>query len=186
MILGSAAPPASDDGGMRRRFLSRLVVVALAVVVTTGTVSCTGASDTRTPTPPGSPGSAASRLPTGTLRLLTARGAVTVRVEIAETPQTRAFGLMRRRQLAPSAGMAFLFGAPATNVFWMKDTLIPLSIAFWDRSQRIVAMLDMAPCRSRNCRLYSPGRSYIGAVEVNQGFFRRHGVKVGDRVELER
>ena len=82
--------------------------------------------------------------------------------------------------------MAFLFDRPTSSSFWMKDTLIPLSIAFWDRSRRIVAILDMAPCRRSPCPLYSPGTSYIGAVEVNRGFFRQHGVRVGDRVELER
>ena len=128
----------------------------------------------------------ATALPTGALHLLSPERAVTVRVEIAETPETRRTGLMHRRRLPPDAGMAFLFDTATVYRFWMKNTLIPLSIAFWDRSGRIVAILDMAPCRTDDCRLYSPGKPYIGAVEVNQGFFRRHGVKVGDRVELER
>ena len=128
----------------------------------------------------------ATALPTGALHLLSPERAVTVRVEIAETPETRRTGLMHRRHLPPDAGMAFLFDTPTVNWFWMKNTLIPLSIAFWDSSGRIVAILDMAPCKTDSCRLYSPGTSYIGAVEVNQGFFKARGVKVGDRVELER
>ena len=88
--------------------------------------------------------------------------------------------------MPPDAGMAFLFEEPTINWFWMKNTYIPLSIAFWDESRRIVAILDMTPCRKKPCPLYWPGTSYIGAVEVNRGFFRAHGVQVGARVELSR
>ncbi len=93
---------------------------------------------------------------------------------------------MERRHLAPNAGMVFLFDEPSTNRFWMKNTLIPLSIAFWDEAGRIVSIVDMAPCREEPCPLYSAGTPYIGAVEVNRGFFKSYGVKVGDRVELQR
>ena len=93
---------------------------------------------------------------------------------------------MGRRVLPPDAGMAFLFDEPTRNWFWMKNTFIPLSIAFWDDSGRIVEIFDMTPCPRPPCRLYLPGRPYIGAVEVNRGFFRSHGVQVGDRVELAR
>ena len=68
----------------------------------------------------------------------------------------------------------------------MKNTLIPLSIAFWDRNGVIAAIMDMQPCRAEPCPRYRPGIMYVGAVEVNQGFFEDHGVEVGDRVELER
>jgi hypothetical protein len=67
----------------------------------------------------------------------------------------------------------------------MKDTLIPLSIAFWDERDRIVAILDLDPCREDPCPVYSPGASYVGAVEANQGYFDRHGVETGDVVRLE-
>ncbi|HZP91239.1 MAG TPA: DUF192 domain-containing protein [Actinomycetota bacterium] len=105
-------------------------------------------------------------------------------VEIADTPAERARGLMGRSSLGADEGMAFLFDSPTTAAFWMKDTPIPLSIAFWDRDGRIVAILDMEPCRRDPCPTYAPGIPYVGAVEVNQGFFQRHGVKVGDRVAL--
>jgi uncharacterized membrane protein (UPF0127 family) len=118
--------------------------------------------------------------------LLSADGPVTLRVEIADTPLARSRGLMGRRHLAPKAGMAFLFDHPTENRFWMKNTLIPLSIAFWGEAGRIVSIVDMVPCREGPCPLYSAGTPYIGAVEVNRGFFRAHGVRVGDRVELQR
>jgi uncharacterized protein len=169
----------------------RLLLTGMAAIVVLETaVSCGSDGATRPSRGAGSPRALAASplapLPTATLRLLSARGNVTVRVEIADTPYARGRGLMERRHLAPNAGMVFLFDEPTTNRFWMKNTLIPLSIAFWDEAGRIVALLDMAPCRKAPCRLYSAGTSYIGAVEVNRGFFETHGVKLGDRVELQR
>ncbi|HXF56441.1 MAG TPA: DUF192 domain-containing protein [Actinomycetota bacterium] len=125
-------------------------------------------------------------LPRGRLTIVTDRGPVVLRVEVAETPQARRRGLMGRPSLPEDAGMVFLFDRPTQGAFWMKDTLIPLSIAFWGQDGRIVAMLDMEPCRADPCLRYAPGVPYVGAVEVNLGFFERHGVEVGDRVELER
>jgi hypothetical protein len=66
----------------------------------------------------------------------------------------------------------------------MKDTLIPLSIAFWAEDRRIVAILDMQPCREEPCEIYRPGVTYVGAVEANVGYFEEHDVEVGDPVEL--
>jgi uncharacterized membrane protein (UPF0127 family) len=111
---------------------------------------------------------------------------VRVQVEIAETAEAKARGLMGRTTLREDAGMVFLEDEPAVSGFWMKDTLIPLSIAFWDKSGRIFRILDMEPCPDDQCPQYDPEGAWVGAVEVNQGFFQEHGVEVGDRVELER
>jgi uncharacterized protein len=150
---------------LARSAAARLAVVALTVS------ACSGS---------------AAPLPTGTAILSTADGAVSVRVEIAEKPDARATGLMGRTALASDAGMAFLFDEPTRGPFWMKDTLIPLSIAFWDEEGRIVAVLDMSPCSADPCPRYQPGSEYVGALEVNVGFFRDHGVAVGDLVRLDR
>jgi uncharacterized membrane protein (UPF0127 family) len=123
---------------------------------------------------------------TGRLTILTRSGEVTLHVEIASTEGARATGLMRRTSLGEDAGMVFLFGQPSDGPFWMKDTLIPLSIAFWAADGRVLAILDMDPCRADPCHLYSPGVTYVGAVEVNQGWFAAHDVRVGDTVELMR
>jgi hypothetical protein len=64
----------------------------------------------------------------------------------------------------------------------MKNTLIPLSIAFFDRQGVILRILDMEPCRADPCPVYYPGVVYQGALEVNQGWFRRRGLKEGARV----
>jgi uncharacterized membrane protein (UPF0127 family) len=116
----------------------------------------------------------------------TADGAVTVRVEVADSRAERERGLMGRRELADNAGMVFVFHTDSTSAFWMKDTLIPLSIAFYAESGRIVRILDMEPCRRDPCALYDPGASYRGALEVNRGAFDRWGVREGDVLRLER
>ncbi len=91
---------------------------------------------------------------------------------------------MGRRSLAPDAGMVFLEDGPTDATFWMKDTLLPLSIAFWGTDGRIVDLQDMAPCRADPCPRYRSTAPYVGAVEVNLGFFAAHGVRVGDTVRL--
>lgn len=111
-------------------------------------------------------------------------GTAVMRVEVAATPEARAQGLMGRTKLPADQGMAFVFDHPTTGRFWMRDTLIPLSIAFWDERDRVVAILDMQPCRVDPCPTYGPDRPYVGAVEVNLGYFEDHGIQVGDHVEL--
>ena len=173
---------------MSKPSMKRACWTGLAVLLVglgAGAASCDGKDAVRSVRSPAERVRGAP-LPTGTLRIGTAQGTVVVRVEIAETPETRRRGLMHRPTLAPNAGMVFLFESPASGLFWMKNTLIPLSVAFWDRSGHIVAILDMEPCRADPCRLYSPRTTYIGAVEVNRGFFSLHGVSIGDVVELER
>jgi uncharacterized membrane protein (UPF0127 family) len=127
-----------------------------------------------------------SGLPRGVLIVQTDEGDVRIQVEIAETPIDRARGLMERGSLPQNAGMVFLEDEPAEGGFWMKDTLIPLSIAFWGRDGRIFQILDMEPCRSDDCPLYEPDGEWVGAAEVNQGFFEDHGVGIGDGVVLRR
>jgi uncharacterized membrane protein (UPF0127 family) len=111
---------------------------------------------------------------------------VVLDVEIAETRRARATGLMGRESLPGDAGMVFLERTPVRQSFWMKDTLIPLSVAFWDKRGEIIAILDMEPCRADPCPTYDPGVAWLGAVEVNQGFFSQRGVEVGDEVTLRR
>jgi uncharacterized membrane protein (UPF0127 family) len=118
------------------------------------------------------------------VEIQTADGPVELHVELADTTEERATGLMGREDIGPHDGMAFAFGEPTEGTFWMKNTLIPLSIAFWDEGGRIVAILDMEPCTDDPCPTYGPGVPYVGALEVEQGAFEEQGVEVGDRLEL--
>jgi uncharacterized membrane protein (UPF0127 family) len=124
--------------------------------------------------------------PRGTALIDTGADTVTVQVELAVTGQQQARGLMFRTTLASNAGMAFLFGRTVQGGFWMKNTRIPLSIAFWNAKRRIVRILDMSPCRADPCPVYNPGVPYVGALEVNRGAFRRWGVTRGDTVTIRR
>lgn len=107
-----------------------------------------------------------------------------ISVEIADTPSERGQGLMGRETLPADAGMVFVFPEDVRGAFWMKDTLVPLSIAFYSADGRILEILDMEPCAADPCPLYDPGVAYRGALEVNQGAFAGWGVSVGDRLRI--
>jgi hypothetical protein len=151
-----------------------IAALAIGLLLTT---ACTGSGSSASSPP--------APLARGTLIIRTQAGSVPLAVQIARTDAARRRGLMGRRSLAPDAGMVFVFPGPVRSGFWMKDTLIPLSIAFWDASDRIVATLEMVSCRTDPCRLYTPSVEYVGAVEANRGWFTEHGVRPGDHVVLE-
>ncbi len=108
---------------------------------------------------------------------------VRVRVEIADNASEHARGLMYRTTLAENRGMLFIFEGEQTLSFWMKNTLIPLSIAFIGSEGRIVDIQDMKPLDD-DPPSYVSARPAQYALEVNQGFFEERGVEVGDRAEL--
>lgn len=106
---------------------------------------------------------------------------VPVRVEVADTSQEMQTGLSNRTALAQDAGMLFIFDQERLRSFWMKNTLIPLSIAYIDAEGRIVDIQDMQPLDETPHPSAEPARY---ALEVNQGFFDERGVMVGDMVDL--
>jgi uncharacterized membrane protein (UPF0127 family) len=103
-------------------------------------------------------------------------------IEVADTPGERAIGLMNRESLPEDAGMLFDFGADVQVGFWMRDTLIPLSIAFIDKEGMIVHIEDMEP-QTEN--LHSSPTLYRYAIEVNQGWYTDNGIAAGDTVRVE-
>lgn len=107
----------------------------------------------------------------------------TLTVELATTPTARSCGLSQRNELPPNHGMLFVFPDLRPRTFWMKDTKIPLSIAFLDESGKILSLQNMIPLQTDE-RYHSlqPARY---ALEVNQGWFERHGIEVGDRVKMK-
>ncbi|HYM70118.1 MAG TPA: DUF192 domain-containing protein [bacterium] len=142
------------------------------------------------PTAP--PARAACTVPTFTYKhgvvTFTEGGAATrVQVEIADTEAAREVGLMCRTALAPDAGMLFVFEDITRDPFWMKDTLIPLSIAFIDNAGHIVGLLDMAVAADPEngpFPTYGPKNQYRYALEVNQGFFAQHGIDAKAQVSV--
>lgn len=129
---------------------------------------------------------AGATFPKGQAILRTPAKTVAVQVELARTSEQLGQGLQGRTSLPRNAGMAFLFGRETRSRFWMKDTKIPLSIAFWGRRGRILKILDMTPCLRDPCPHYDPRVAFWGALEVNRGAFRRWGVRAGDFVAIRR
>jgi uncharacterized protein len=128
----------------------------------------------------------ASPLPRTTAVLDTGERRVRLTVEVADEAHEWQVGLMHRRSLARNAGMVFLFPRPTRGGFWMKNTLIPLSIAFFDGRGRILRIMVMTPCRADPCPVYDPRVAYRGALEVNRGSFGRWGARRGDTIRLLR
>ena len=133
-----------------------------------------GAGPTATP-PAAAQGQAQPTLPMVTLQA----GIHLVKAEVANTPKTRQIGLMFRESLAPNHGMLFVFREKAGHCFWMRNTLIPLSIAFLDDDGTIVNIEDMAP-RSEDS--HCPKRPVRFALEMEQGWFGKRGLAAGAKL----
>ena len=108
---------------------------------------------------------------------------VEVLVEIADEPDEQAKGLMDRTALGENRGMLFVFPSEEERSFWMKNTLIPLSIAYIDAERRIVDIQDMKALDDDPPHYVSAEPAQY-ALEVNKGYFDERGVEVGDRVSL--
>lgn len=103
----------------------------------------------------------------------------TVKAEVADTEGSRSLGLMYRQHLPAEAGMLFVFEQPKKPCFWMKNTYIPLSIAFITETGRISSILPMQPERTDP---HCPIEPIRFALEVNQGWFAQHNIQVGAKV----
>ena len=106
---------------------------------------------------------------------------VRLQVEIADTDAERQRGLMGRTSLGQDRGMLFVFDSEQTLSFWMKNTLIPLSVAYINSKGRIIDIQDMQPLDETSHPAAEPAQY---ALEVNQGYFAERGVEVGDVVRL--
>lgn len=104
-----------------------------------------------------------------------------ITVEIADTRESQEKGLMNRKSLDEDKGMLFVYDRDSRKSFWMKNTLIPLSIAYIAADGTIREIYDMEPLSTRTV---DSRYSVRYALEVNQGAFQRHGIKVGDKVEF--
>lgn len=133
-----------------------------------------GAGPTATP-PAAAQGQAQPTLPMVTLQA----GIHLVKAEVADDERKRAIGLMFRESLAPNHGMLFVFREKAGHCFWMRNTLIPLSIAFLDDDGTIVNIEDMAP-RSEDS--HCPKRPVRFALEMEQGWFGQRGLAAGAKL----
>ncbi len=104
-----------------------------------------------------------------------------VYIEIADSPKERAKGLMFRDELEKDHGMLFIFESNKVVTFWMKNTFIPLSIAFIDTNYRIVHITDMSPLDEMTSHSSVYPIKY--ALEMDQGWFKRNNIKIGDIIK---
>jgi uncharacterized protein len=109
-----------------------------------------------------------------------------VEVEVANTDELRAQGLMYRDQLKPGAGMIFFFPEDDVYPFWMKNTLIPLDMIWIDSSRKVAHLKsNVPPCKIENCPSYDPGVPSRYVLEVAGGEAAKHGLKAGDQLRFE-
>ncbi|SMP57424.1 DUF192 domain-containing protein [Noviherbaspirillum suwonense] len=106
-------------------------------------------------------------------------GMYVIQAEVAATEPQRQQGLMFREKLAPNSGMVFLFGEPAQVCMWMKNTLIPLSVAFLDDSGKILNIEEMQP-QTLNSHCAAGRAAY--ALEMNKGWFAQKNIKSGTTI----
>ena len=102
-----------------------------------------------------------------------------IKAEVAATHDERQLGLMFRQKMAPNEGMVFVFEAPASVCMWMKDTFLPLSVAFIDDGGKIVNIEDMTPQTSDSHCAKGQVRY---ALEMNQGWFKQKNIKPGNTI----
>jgi uncharacterized membrane protein (UPF0127 family) len=169
-------PPSPARRGLLAGGLALVVVgvgvLAWVLAVAAGLVGGEGAAS-----------SSGGTRPTVAYRLEPADGPPrTVRLEVAADPAARARGLMGRRQVPEGTGMVFLYPADVREAFWMKNTLVPLSIAFVAADGRVVSVAEMTPCQADPCPTYAPAGPYRYAVELAAGAFGAARVGPGAKV----
>ena len=107
-------------------------------------------------------------------------GSQTIQAEVAATRQSRAQGLMQRKQLCANCGMLFVFEHAARHGFWMKDTDMPLAIAFIAPDGSIIGIAEM---QANTLSEHYPQGDILYALEMNKGWFAQHDIKPKDQVD---
>lgn len=106
-------------------------------------------------------------------------GSQAIRAEVAATDDTRQKGLMFREKMAKNAGMLFVFSEVAYHAMWMRNTPLPLAVAFMDESGKIVSIHEMQPFTDTTHQAAGPARY---ALEMNGDWFARNKIKTGDTI----
>ena len=170
----------------RRNVSTRAVrpalLVAIGLAMLAATAACAGGPQSTPTTSPAPSGSPTAALPTTTITFTNINGQnVRLTVEIADDPAERTRGLMFRESLPEDAGMLFVHEDDTEAGFWMKDTAVPLSIAFVSAAGVILHIEDMEPL---TVKLHYSPQPFRYAVEANRGWFARNGIGVGDTLQL--
>ena len=107
---------------------------------------------------------------------------IKINAEIADDNEERSKSLMYRENLHENEGMFFVFENEQEQIFWMKNTLIPLDIFFIDKNFGIVDIKNAVPCKDEPCDLYKSSKPAMYVLEVNSNFTLRNNIKTGDKI----
>jgi len=170
---------------MTRRFAQIAVAVVAALVAACGAAS----TDDRSVDMPSGPVGFPRQVLLVSSQDVEASGSPPLErcVWVASTAEQRRQGLMNVDSMGDADGMVFAYDQPTSGAFWMKDTFLPLSIAFFGGDGSFIDTLDMSPCMSESdsdCRRYPTPSNYLLALEVQQGELQRFGVGEGSTVAL--
>jgi uncharacterized membrane protein (UPF0127 family) len=156
------------------------VLLALLLLMA---VACGGDTGAEVATEPPALHPSVDGYPAAVLEITGTDGAsATVAVRVADTVERRSHGLMEVPDLPDGTGMWFVYDADHQSAFWMRNTLVPLDIAFVTAAGQVAQILTMEPCEADPCRQYPPGVTYRNALEVPEGWFQRVGIGVGATV----
>ncbi len=153
---------------MRQTRLPQLSRVILRTTATLLALGCITSASAQTP--------AVRKFPTTQLNI----GIHLIKAEVAQTEAEREQGLMFREKMADNEGMLFLFGAPAGVCMWMKNTLIPLSVAFMDEKGVIINIEEM---KEQTLDSHCAKRGAVYALEMNKGWFKQKNIKPGTKID---
>jgi len=136
----------------------------------------TGCFDSRTP---------ASSVPTTEPQAVVKIAGQTIYLEVAQTPQQQATGLMHRTELASNQGMLFPFNPPQTVGFWMKNVPIPLDIIFLHHNKVVKIAGNLPPCTGDPCAVYPSGGPIDQVIELRGGLAAQLGLELGDSLSVK-
>ncbi len=113
-------------------------------------------------------------------------GRLKIKAEFAETSEQQEVGLMFREKLQSGEGMLFVFSREEILNFWMKNTLIPLSVGFFDSNKKLIKIRNMVPASpmDNSPAIYSSGKPALYALEVPQGWFEKNKINLGEKFSL--
>lgn len=152
---------------------------AMTIMMLSGNLACKS-SDRDPNTESTSPVSSKASVILDTIKMSIA--GTTVTLEVAKERETLSRGLMFRDSLAKNSGMLFIFPREGMYSFWMKNTRIPLSIAFINSQGRIVGLDEMRPYDT--VTVHMPFEPYTYAIEMDSGWFSQNGVRKGDMLKI--
>ncbi|WP_319423407.1 DUF192 domain-containing protein [Pleurocapsa sp. FMAR1] len=110
----------------------------------------------------------------------------TIQLEVAQTPEQQAIGLMYRESLADDRGMLFPFAQERLASFWMKNVSISLDMIFLNGNQIVSIAADVPPCKAEPCPIYGPGALVNKVIELRGGRAKELGIKAGDKITIRK